>query len=106
MISTGEDRIRADSANMRSIPLPFVKGDKAKKILGTIDETILGQCQADADAGVYAECMSAYLQWLAPQLDTVREEMPGLILEYRKLATRPGDHGRTPDIVADLSSAP
>jgi len=102
VISTGEDRIRADSANMRSIPLPFVKGDKPKGIQGTIDEVILGRCQADADAGLYAESMSAYLQWLAPQLDAVREEMPGLILEYRKIATRPGDHGRTPDIVADL----
>jgi len=101
-ISTGEDRCRVASADARSLPIAFVKDDPARGIRGTIDPEILSGLQADAGSGIYAEAMAAYLAWLSPRLDGIRDGFRQRVIEQRALAARPGDHGRTPEIIADL----
>jgi hypothetical protein len=103
ILSTGEDRAKRKSANYRTLPVWFDKSIPEREIRGTVDEEVLTLCQRDADAGLYSAAMSAFIQWLAPQLDGVRAELPKQVAEKRILASRAGDHGRTPDIVADLS---
>jgi len=63
---------------------------------------VLTQCQADAAAEIYAQAMSAYLQWLAPRY---KEITTGLIKETQKLRDQAlkGTHRRTPEIVASLA---
>ena len=102
LLSTGEDRPSRSSANMRTLGVWFDKGDAERGVLGTIDEFVLSECQADAGKGLYAASMAAFVRWLAPRYESVRDSLPAKALELRGLASRPGDHGRTPDIVADL----
>ena len=48
--------------------------------------------------------MAAYVQWLAPQIDTLKRTMPERLRELRALARKePVHHDRTPDIVASLA---
>jgi hypothetical protein len=102
VVSTGEDRVRRKSADARTIPLHFAKGDPERKILGTIDSAVLTQCQSSADAGDFAGVMAAFLQWLAPRYQNAQNWILGRVAENRLALTRPGDHGRTPDILAEL----
>jgi hypothetical protein len=101
-ISTGEDRVKPGSADARTLPVAFTAEDEARGVLGTIDVKTLELCQKDADAGLYAASMAAYVQWLAPQLDAIRAARVARVVELRALLTRPADHRRTPDIIADL----
>jgi hypothetical protein len=105
VISTGEDKARSKSANARTLPLRFRKEDVAKGVVGTIDPEILSECQADADAGLYAASMAAFVQWLASDYEGACRRLEARSLELRPLATNPGDHGRLPDIMADLFAA-
>lgn len=102
LLSTGEDRPSRASANLRTLGVWFDKEDAERGIAGTVDREVLTGCQADADDGLYAASMAAFVRWLAPRYEEVRDALPAQVLDLRKLATRPGDHGRTPDIVADL----
>lgn len=104
LLSTGEDRVSRASANYRTLGSWFDKDDTARGATGTVDKGVLTECQADADAGLYAASMSAFVRWLAPRYETIRDALPVRAMELRALATRPGDHGRTPDIVADLAA--
>jgi DNA primase len=102
LVSTGEDRVRNKSADARTLAIRYVKEDEARGIRGTIDKAVLCECQADARAGLYAAAMSAFLRWLAPRLDDVRIDLHVKALELRPLASRPADHPRAADIVAEL----
>ncbi len=104
LLSTGEDRPSRASANLRTLGVWFDKEDDARGSVGTVDREALAECQADADAGLYAASMAAFVRWVAPRYEEIRDGLPAKVLELRALATRPGDHGRTPDIVADLAA--
>jgi len=93
-LSTGEDVPRGQSLNSRFWLLEFAPGD--------VDEEKLTACQGDARIGIYAEAMSAFLQWLAPQYAEVKQRLPQQIEEFRDTATRSGQHARTPEIIANL----
>ena len=93
-LSTGEDVPRGQSLQSRFWLVEFAPGD--------VDVKKLSACQNDACAGVYAETMSAFLQWLAPQYADVRKRSPKQIEKFRDMATRSGQHARTPEIVANL----
>ena len=94
-VSTGEDRIHGGSADARTLPVRFTAG--------MIDGTKLYRCQTDADSGLYAASMAAFIRWLAPRLDEVRAEMAPRVVELRGRFFQEGDHRRTPEILAHLT---
>jgi hypothetical protein len=104
-LATGEDRIRQRSGNARCLPTVFACERETPGQLGTIDPKILTECQTDGDAGLYAEATAAFVQWLAPRIEQAREDLATRAAEVRPLASRKGDHARTPDIVAELVAA-
>jgi hypothetical protein len=93
-LSTGEDVPRGQSLHSRFWLVEFSPGD--------VDVKKLTACQADASAGIYAQAMSAFLKWLAPQYTDVKNRLPNQIERFRAAATRSGQHARTPEIVANL----
>ncbi|WP_337175092.1 DUF3854 domain-containing protein [Paludisphaera sp.] len=64
----------------------------------------LRACQRDADDGVYAAAMAAYIRWLAPQLDAVRSGFRSRMHKIRSYYWAGGrcKHPRTATTVADL----
>jgi hypothetical protein len=93
-LSTGEDMPRGESLASRFWRLGFSPGD--------VDKQKLTACQNDAAAGVCAEAMAAFLQYLAPRYAAVRRHMRERVEEYRAKAARDGQHRRTPEITANL----
>lgn len=63
-ISTGETLIGIESAIARMVVLPCSRDDLNFERFKAV--------KASADSGLLASSMSAYLQWLAPQLDTAK----------------------------------
>ncbi len=94
-LSTGEDVPRGQSLHSRFWLVEFSPGD--------VDDKRLTACQTDASAGIYAQVMSAFLQWLAPRYMDVKKRLPMQIERFRAAATLSGQHARTPEIVANLT---
>jgi hypothetical protein len=66
----------------------------------------LTRLQKCGDDGLYAALMAAYVYWLAPWLDEIRETHRRLTAQIREeLGTIPGTHPRHPDIGAQLLAA-
>jgi hypothetical protein len=93
-LSTGEDVPRGQSLHSRFWLVEFSPGD--------VDVKKLTACQGDASAGIYAQAMSAFLQWFAPRYVDVKKHLPKQIERFRAAAARSGHHARTPEIVANL----
>ena len=93
-LSTGEDVPRGQSLHSRFLLVEFSPDD--------VDVKKLTACQGDASAGIYAQAMSAFLQWLAPRYMEVKKHLPEQIEKFRAAAGRSGQHARTPEIVANL----
>jgi hypothetical protein len=91
---TGEDTPRGLSLRARMLVLRVAPG--------TVDWGRLSACQQDAAAGLYAEALAAFVRWLAPQLDAVRQNMGARLATLREQATASGEHKRTPSIIANL----
>ena len=99
----GGSHAAPESADARTLPLRFVKEDEGRSVVGTIDPEILGRVPARCRRrAVDAAAMAAFVQWLGGRYEAVRDALPRRALEIRPKAHPPGDHGRTPDIVADL----
>ena len=62
----------------------------------------LSPCQADAAAGLYAQAMAAFVQWLAPHYDNVIETLPQELITLRAAAVQTA-HRRTPELIANLA---
>src|SRR5262249_26336262 len=95
VLMTGEDQIRGESLRARQLPLLVLRGDFEVRGL-----TIY---QQDAAAGLYAQVLSGFLRWLAPQYEAMRARLPGEHAELRTRALGEDNHPRTPGIVADLA---
>jgi hypothetical protein len=65
ILSTGEDVPRGQSLRARLPILEVAQGD--------IDRDKLTACQQDAAAGLYAQAMSAFLNWVAPRYQQIRD---------------------------------
>jgi hypothetical protein len=78
LISTGEDVPRGQSLKSRAVVLTMnerlTTGEAAKK---------LSEAQRDARAGLYATAMAHYIEWLAPQIETIQAQLPDLVAEER-----------------------
>lgn len=92
VISTGEQ-------------LPLAVGSVAARILpvrcerDAVDLERLSRAQAQA--GILPQAMRGYLEWLAPQMDTLRHKLPARFAELRATAQL-GGHARLPEAVAHL----
>ncbi|MGE0708628.1 MAG: toprim domain-containing protein [Planctomycetota bacterium] len=94
IVTSGEEPPRGASCLARVLTLPLRRSD--------LDLARLTACQGDAGAGLYAMAMAAYLQWLAPRMDQVRQALPGLIAQERANFQRGDLHGRSAGIAANL----
>lgn len=68
---------------------------------GSIDRDKLTAAQAPANVGLYGQAMRGYIEWLIPQMDTLRESLPLLFKTYREGARVQG-HARLSEAVAHL----
>jgi hypothetical protein len=115
---SGRDRMRADT-NLRTVYYPrglilasgedIPRGQSLRSRMGVlelsrddVDLAVLTEMQQAAAEGVLAAVMSGYLQWLAPQVEDLKERMPERHRELRAEAAGVGTHARTPDMVASL----
>ncbi len=96
VVSSGEDIPRGQSLRARALILEISQGQ--------IDLAQLTSAQHAAAQGQLAAAMAGYVQWLAPQIDTLKRTMPERLRELRAAARKePVHHDRTPDIVASLA---
>jgi hypothetical protein len=95
MVSTGEDIPRGHSVRGRMGIVEIAKG--------SITSEGLTRCQRDAAAGLYAQAMSAYIYWLAPRYETLRNGLGDEIRSLRERYYEESQHARTPGIRADLA---
>ncbi|MEE8114925.1 MAG: bifunctional DNA primase/polymerase [Nitrososphaerales archaeon] len=95
ILSTGEDTPKGHSLKARLWVCDLSPGD--------VSEQILSLCQRDAARGKYVKATAGFIQWLAPQYETIRRNLQKELRELRKTASKDELHRRTPDIVANLA---
>jgi hypothetical protein len=96
ILSTGEETPRGHSIRARLFILEIAKG--------AINPGNLSACQKDAQAGLYAEAMGGFVQWIAGRCDEVRAAFEARVFELRGMALSSLAHARTSDIVASLQA--
>ena len=94
ILSTGEETPRGASLRARFLTLQMQPGD--------VDLDALTQAQKDAEAGLYARAMAAYIQWIAPRRADLRGERDARVEELRRDFGADGRHRRFPGLAADL----
>ena len=97
IVSSGEDVPKGQSLNARMVILSLKKGN--------VDLGRLTEAQENARQGDLAQSMAGYLQWLASQLDELRESLPKRQEELRTQARErlTEVHDRIPENVASLA---
>jgi hypothetical protein len=95
ILSTGEDIPPGESLRARMLIVELARGD--------LKVEVLKHCQADADAGLYAQAMTGFLAWLAPQYEKRRKEVREATVRMRDDWGQ-GEMLRTPDILANLAA--
>ncbi|MGF1580385.1 MAG: DUF927 domain-containing protein [Gemmataceae bacterium] len=101
ILSTGEDLPTGLSLRARLVVLTVSPGD-----VGTLrngHNAPLAQCQQDAESGLYAASLSAFLDWVAPQLAEIQNRLKSERNEFRQQWATASQHARTPANVADLA---
>lgn len=96
IISSGEDIPRGQSLRARMLILEISPRD--------VDLAKLTKSQEDAESGLFAQALSGYICWLAPQMDELKKILPARRRELRTEARKWGAvHDKTPDIFASLA---
>jgi hypothetical protein len=93
VLATGEDVPMGESLRARIVIVPVAVGSIP------IGKPELDKAQAQAKAGLYAEAMAGYIQWLARQ-DHLGSRLTARQNSLRGEAT--GSHARTPENIASL----
>jgi hypothetical protein len=97
-LSTGETVPNGQSVQARIWVIEVGPGDVNVETLTT--------CQRDAEAGLYADAMSGFLRWAAPQLEEHRNRFQSWAAYLRREATQnSGQHRRSPGQMANLQAA-
>lgn len=94
ILSTGEEVPKGHSIRARLIIVEIEKGE--------ITSEQLTRCQKDAAAGLYAECMAAFVAWLAPQYEQIQADLSRQAGELRDEQQDYAQHRRTPANMAQL----
>lgn len=100
LICTGEDTPKTQSTLARMLTLEVVRGDVCEKTLTEL--------QTASNEGQFVNLMSAYLKWLAANLDRLKVEFPALIVQLTDSETiKPlsNSHPRAPGIFANSVAA-
>ncbi len=95
LLSTGEEVPRGKSLRARLLVIEVETG--------SVNWDRLTVAQAAANSGLFAQVVSAYVQWLARKYDQVRQRLPRELGELREQATRSGQHRRTPAVIASVA---
>ncbi len=97
IMTSGEDIPAGHSLRARLFILELQQGD--------VDLEKLTEAQGQAEDGVFARVMAAYLQWLAGRMDELKEALPKRQRELRAKARESGilSHDRVPETVAALA---
>lgn len=94
--ASGEDMPQGQSLRSRMLIVEVPKG--------SVDLEKLTKLQEDAANGLFAQSLSSYIQWLAPQIEELKKILPARQRELRTEARKFGAvHDKTPDIVASLA---
>jgi hypothetical protein len=99
MLVTAEDLPRGQSLLGRLLIMEMCRTD--------VDNTVLTRLQDASRCGHFTGLMSAYLQWLALQLDQLKVDFPKMVEQLRNAAIRDGlasSHPRAPEIYANLAA--
>jgi hypothetical protein len=72
---------------------------------GAISANDLTACQTDASAGLYAQAMATFIQWVARDFEKTKAAFLSRVSELRAEAMQKVAHARTPDILANLQAA-
>jgi len=109
VIATAEIPLPGESTVGRMLYIPIDKGDVLPNI-GEGPRQALDQAQAQAQAGVYAQAMSAYIQWLAAhwdeavaKLQDIYQESLGLMTAHNQVANRLPDYFATLDAAQQIA---
>lgn len=97
ILSTGEEIPRGQSLRARLLIVELSKGE--------IDGRRLGECQHDANDGLYALTVGGFVQWLAGRYEQSRAAFAAKIQDRRANGLLSAAHARTPEIVAGLQAA-
>jgi hypothetical protein len=96
ILSTGEDVPRGHSIQARLLILELSRGD--------IKPDKLSECQRDAEAGLYAEALGAFVQWIAARYGDVKATILRRVGDLRQESQHLTTHARTPGIIANLQA--
>lgn len=95
LVCTGEDLPSGQSLLARTLVMDINDG--------TIDLNVLTRMQHERDQGLLAASMSGFIQWIAPQVGSLKTTLKARLESYRGQASSLAViHGRTPDIAASL----
>jgi len=100
LIASGEDLPRGASLLARLLVVEIKRGD--------VDLNRLSRLQDLARRGDLAKAMSAFLQWLAPRIDELKQTFPGEVRTIRDKALKEkfaSSHPRAADIYASLDAS-
>lgn len=97
ILSTGEENPRGHSIRARILILELAKD--------AISPAQLTECQRNAQAGLYVEAMTGFLQWMAGRYEEVCSAFIARVAELRLTAQSSMAHARTPSIIANLQAA-
>jgi len=92
LIATGEQRSSGESLVARSLVIAMKRSDVNLPVL-----TAGQRC-----AVVLPHAMSAYIAWLAPQMDDIAGTIKELFYRYREAASTGASHLRVPEVIAHL----
>ncbi len=95
VIGTGEDAPRGHSLRARMDIVEVGPGD--------VNLVQLTEAQAAGRNGLLVAGMAGFVQWIAANVDDVRQQIPIKLAEFRAKAQQYGSHARTPDAVANLA---
>ena len=92
MLNTAELPPSGDSIIARTLPVRFVQ-----------DQVDLGELtMAQAERDLYSHAMRAYIDWLAPQYEELRQGLAAKVQEYRDQVPTNGAHARSRGAIANL----
>lgn len=95
ILSTGEDVPKGQSIQARMVVLEIGQDD--------MNWDWLTACQKHAASGSYAQVTSAFIHWLAPRYDEVRNEIPDMLVRLRAKVAEVTVHKRTPEAIAEMA---
>lgn len=96
MLATGEQRPDGHSLAARTVHMSIRQRSVKKEVLT--------QCQTDAKAGLLAQSMSAYLKWLAPHYEALKDLVESRTNELRGFFAIEGRHLKSAENLASLAA--